>query len=257
MTATATQPGAWIENLRWPEVESRLAAGATVIVPVGARAKEHGHHLPMQTDYLYARALCDGIAAELPVLVAPVVDFGYYPAFEHYPGSQHLRAETFIAVIEDLLEGLIRQKARRIAIVNTGVSTKPPIYIAVRNILGKHGVRVAVADIEALGRKNRPDERQKYGGHADEMETSVILSVAPELVDMTKAVEDYGHMLTTPKTVFYRPVVFTGDPTRGPDYSATGVRGDPTFATPEKGRALLAVMIGELVDGLRALEVAE
>ena len=82
--------GVWIEDLAWPEVGAKLAAGWPVIVPIGARAKEHGHHLPMQTDYLVARALADGVAAQLPVLVAPVVDFGYYPAFLGYPGSQHL-----------------------------------------------------------------------------------------------------------------------------------------------------------------------
>ena len=52
------------------------------------------------------------------------------------------------------------------------------------------------------------------------------------------------------------PAIFRDDPARGPDYSATGVRGDPTLATAEKGRAILAGMIDELVDGLRAL-VAE
>ena len=47
-------PGAWIEDLAWPQVAARIAAGATVLVPIGARAKEHGHHLPMKTDYLLA-----------------------------------------------------------------------------------------------------------------------------------------------------------------------------------------------------------
>ena len=52
--------GVWIEDLAWPEVGAKLAAGWPVIVPIGARAKEHGHHLPMQTDYLVARILAEG-----------------------------------------------------------------------------------------------------------------------------------------------------------------------------------------------------
>ena len=152
-----------------------------MLLPIGARAKEHGHHLPMQTDYLIARALCEGVAKQLPVLVAPVVDFGYYPAFTGYPGSQHLRAETFIAVLEDLLDGLIRQGARSIAIVNTGVSTEGPVHIAVRNTLAKHGVRVAVADIRALGTGSRSAMQQRLGGHADEWETSLMLAVEPSI----------------------------------------------------------------------------
>ena len=60
--------GAWIEDLTWPEVRDRLAAKRPVVVPVGARSKEHGPHLPMKTDYLWARAFGDGIAGRLPVL---------------------------------------------------------------------------------------------------------------------------------------------------------------------------------------------
>jgi len=250
----SASPGAWIEDLAWPQVAKRIAAGATVLVPIGARAKEHGHHLPMKTDYLLARALCDGVAETLPVLVAPVVDFGYYPAFVRYPGSQHLKAATFIAVLEEVLEGLIRHAVRDIAIVNTGVSTEGPVVVAVRNVLERHGVRVAVADIRALGKGQRGLLKQALGGHGDEHETSLMLAIAPACVDMSKAVPDYGNMLEEPDTVFYRPVIFEDAPGRGPDHSLTGVRGDPTLATAEKGRATLAAMVEELVDGLTKLK---
>ncbi len=243
--------GRWIEDMRWPEVGEKLAAGWPVVVPIGARSKEHGHHLPMSTDYRYARALCDGIAAELPVLIAPVVDFGYYPAFLRYPGSQHLRAETFIALLTDVLEGLLDQGAGRVVIVNTGVSTEGPVQIACRDILVRRGVQVAIADLRFLGRGSSGLLEQKYGGHADERETSVMLAVCPELIDMSRAVPDYGHMLEEPKSVFVAPVVFNGDPATGTQYSATGVRGDPSLATAEKGRAILADMVSELVAGLR------
>jgi creatinine amidohydrolase len=241
----------WMEDMRWPEIGARLAAGWPVIVPIGARSKEHGHHLPMSTDYRYARALCDGIAGELPVLIAPVVDFGYYPAFLRYPGSQHLRAETFIAVLTDIIDRLLDQGAAHIAIVNTGVSTEGPVQIACRDILVRRGVQIPVADLRFLGRATAGLLEQKYGGHADERETSVMLAVCPELVDMSQAVPDYGHMLDQPKSVFTASVVFNPDPATGTQYSATGVRGDPSLATAEKGRAILADMVGELISGLR------
>jgi len=222
-----------------------------VVVTIGARAKEHGHHLPMCTDYLLARALGDGIAAALPVLVAPVVDFGYYPAFLRYPGSQHLRAETFVALLRDVLDRLVEQGAAHIAIVNTGVSTEGPVQIAVRDLLVRTGVAVPVADIRRLGRASAALMQQKLGGHGDEHETSLILAIAPERVDMAKAVPDYGNLLDQPGSVFVAPAVFNGDPATGAQYSATGVRGDPSLATAEKGRAILADMVSELVAGLR------
>jgi creatinine amidohydrolase len=245
--------GCWIENLSWPGVGEKLAAGWPVVVPIGARSKEHGHHLPMCTDYLVARALCDGIAAHLPVLIAPVIDFGYYPAFLRYPGSQHLRAETFIALLTDVLEQLFDQGASRIAIVNTGVSTEGPVQIAARDILVRRGVAVPIADIRRLGRASSASLTQKLGGHADEHETSLMLAIAPERVDMSKAVPDYGNMLSQPDSVFVASAVFANDPASGINHSATGVRGDPSLASVEKGRIILADMIRELTDGMRPL----
>jgi creatinine amidohydrolase len=244
--------GAWIEDLTWPEVASRIET-ATVLIPIGARAKEHGPHLPMQTDYLLARALCDGVARELPVLIAPVIDFGYYPAFVNYPGSQHLRPETFAALLRDVIDGLIRHKAKNIAIVNTGVSTEGPVVIAVREALERTGVRIPAAHIASMGAASKGGMRQKLGGHADERETAMMMAAAPERVRLERAVEDYGNALAQPKTVFYVPTIFRGDPASGPDFSVSGVRGDPRAASAEKGRAILDDMVGELVEGLRKL----
>jgi creatinine amidohydrolase len=84
------------------------------------------------------------------------------------------------------------------------------------------------------------------------METSMILAIDPGAVRMDKAVVDYGHQLAALRTVFYTPTIFDGNPATGPDYSVSGVRGDPTLATAEKGRAILADMADELVEGLRA-----
>ena len=245
--------GVFLEELTWMEAEARLGPGAVVVVPVGAIAKEHGPHLPLQTDYLVARELARRVAVELPVVVAPVVCFGYYPAFVGYPGSQHLRAETFIALLTDLFEGLVRHGVTRVAVINTGVSTEAPLRVAVRDFYAARRVRVAVADIRGLGRGTTSLLGQKLGGHADEMETSLVLAIRPEAVRMTRAVPDYGHALEAPATVFYQPTVFAGDPEAGLDYSRSGTRGDPTLATAEKGAVILDVMARELVDGIRSL----
>ncbi|MET0606891.1 MAG: creatininase family protein, partial [Beijerinckiaceae bacterium] len=185
----------------------------------------------MQTDYLLARGLADGVAASIPVLIAPVVDFGYYPAFIRYPGSQHLSAATFIAVLRDIIDRFLEQGVRRIAIVNTGVSTEGPVDIAARDTLLNRGLQLPVAHIRDLGRRTRATMAQKLGGHGDEAETSIILALAPEQVDMAKARIDYGNMLAEPATVFTMPAQFRDDPASGIQHSETGVRGDPTLAT--------------------------
>jgi creatinine amidohydrolase len=245
--------GVWLEDLTWPEAEEWFARGALVLLPIGAIAKEHGHHLPLKTDFLLARGLAEEVRKALPVVVAPVVCYGYYPAFRHYPGSQHLSPATFQALVTELLEGLIDQGAKSLAILNTGVSTEPVLRIVVRELYERAGVRVPVADIRNLGRSADSLLAQKLGGHGDEHETSLMLAIAPEAVRMDLAPTDYGRALEVPETVFYVPSVFSGDPASGPDYSATGIRGDATLASAEKGRAALDASAHDLILGLERL----
>ncbi|MEZ5834001.1 MAG: creatininase family protein [Dongiaceae bacterium] len=240
-----------MEDLTWPEVAEAIAADRPVIIPIGAASKEHGHHLPMKTDWLLARALAEGIAARLPVLIAPIVPFGYYPVFQTYPGSQHLSADTFVRLLTELLDRFLDQGARRIAILNTGVSTEGPIGLATRNVLERRGVRIGVADIRRLGRGANHLLEQKTGSHADERETSIMLAIAPELVRMERARQDYGK--DSVPGVFATPTTMQSTDASAGDYSATGAFGDPTLASAEKGRAFLDAMIADLVAGLVAL----
>jgi len=242
--------GVWLEDLTWPEARQWFDKGAPVVVPIGAISKEHGHHLPLKTDWLLARDLSRRVAEKLPVVLAPVVSFGYYPAFVRYPGSQHLSAETFGAILTEIFAKFVRDGVKRLAVINTGVSTEPVLRVVVRDFYETHGVRVHTADIRMLGRKTRALMQQKIGGHADEAEASMIMAIEPGSVKLDRAKTDYGHALDEPATVFYTPTVFDGDPKSGPDYSVAGARGDPTLATAEKGEAILSDMAGELVDGL-------
>jgi len=247
------RPGTWLADLTWPEAQRSFDAGRIVVVPIGAGSKEHGHHLPLKTDYLLARELSCRVMAELPVVVAPIISFGYFPAFVRYPGSQHLRSETFIALLTDVLTKLVSDGAQHVAVINTGVSTEAPLRIAVRDIYERTRFRINTVDIRALGRKTNTLLEQKAGGHGDEEETSMILAIEPESVRMEHAQTDYGGKLDQEGNVFYTPAVFDPDASEGPDHSATGVFGDPTLATAEKGEAILSEMSRELVAGLRLL----
>src|SRR5262245_38464804 len=119
--------GVWLEELTWPEAKARFDAGAVVVVPVGAAAKAHGPHLPLKTDALTARALAQKLLERLPLVAAPVVGFGYYPAFTSFAGSQHLSAGTFKALLGELIGNFTAHGVRGIALLNTGVSTEKPV----------------------------------------------------------------------------------------------------------------------------------
>lgn len=244
--------GVWLEDLTWPEAKAWFDRDAVVLVPIGAASKEHGHHLPLCTDYLLARGICDRVIEQVPVVAAPVISLGYYPAFRHYPGSQHLSPETFGAVLREVLCGFIEQGVRNMVVVNTGVSTEPVVNIELREAYERTGVRVPAAHIRWLGNSADGMMEQKLGGHGDESETSLIMALAPERVRHGKARQDYGGALDVPRSVFYLPTVFDGDPASGLDYSMTGVRGDPTLASLEKGKARLEATVADVVAGLRA-----
>jgi creatinine amidohydrolase len=212
-----TNAGAWLEDLTWPEAKARFEAGALVVVPVGAAAKAHGPHLPLKTDALTARALAQRLIERLPVVAAPVVGFGFYPAFTAFAGSQHLSAATFKALLAELLDGLRRHGVRRMAILNTGVSTEKPI-----DELAAHAGDLLVLHMRGLGAAAEPLLDAPEGGHADERETSVMLALEPRSVRMERLVAE------------------------GP-FERTGATGDAARATAFKGERILAARLDDIV----------
>src|SRR5712692_134336 len=144
-------PSVYLEDLTWPEAEAAFRKISTVLLPIGAILKEHGPHLPLNTDYLLAKDLAQRVAQQAEVIVCPPLSFGYYPAFVHFPGSTHLAAETFRAMVEQIVESLARNGAQRFLILNTGVSTTGPLTVAANNLAAR-AIVVALANILDLGR---------------------------------------------------------------------------------------------------------
>jgi creatinine amidohydrolase len=195
--------GAFLEDLTWPEAGARSPPEPSSCCPwgrgQGARAlicrSGRTTWSPASSDAAWPRRCRSS--------VAPVVSFGYYPAFVHYPGSQHLRAETFMALLTDILAGFVGQGARRLAVINTGVSTEAPLRIVVRDFYATHGVACAVADLATLGRAIKPRLQQKLGGHADELETSLVLAIEPARCGWSRPSRTTVTSRTRPATVFY------------------------------------------------------
>jgi creatinine amidohydrolase len=234
-----------LENLTWPEAEKALETYTVVLFTVGARTKEHGPHLPLKTDYVMAEYLKDRVAREVPVVVLPTLEYAYYPSFLEYPGSVSIGAETFKNAVIDICRSLHRHGIRKFYVLNTGISTLPPLQAASEE-LAKTGVTMRYLNLLETDKKIPAGLLKQEGGtHADEAETSMMLYIAPELVDMSKAVKDYDA----------RPgrKGLTRDP-KGPGvYSPTGIWGDPTLATREKGRVIVEVTVEEIVRQLREL----
>src|SRR5262245_36655203 len=104
-------------------VRDRLAAGAAAILPIGAGAKEHGLHMPMATDAIFANYFAHALARKTDALIWPTLTYGAYPAFVAYAGSVSLSDATFAAVVTEIVDALIGFGARRVLVLDTGLST--------------------------------------------------------------------------------------------------------------------------------------
>lgn len=239
----------WLADMAWPAAARRLDQGAVVLIPVGAGAKAHGPHLPLGTDRIVVEALTERVARRVRALAAPTVLHGYYPAFVEYPASLHLSAGTFQDVLIQVMRRLIESGCARLAILNNGVSTEGPVMVAAHAIYAEAGVRPAVAHLSGFGRSADRLLAAPGGGHADERETSVMLALRPDLVDMSAAAAAPDDPAPArPGGRLARPVrLAVGRPAGAGEGSADGATGDPRAASAEKGREILQAMEDDLV----------
>jgi creatinine amidohydrolase len=165
-------------------------AGRLIVIPLGDESKEHGPHLRLDNDLRLATYFRGRILAASNVVVAPTINYNFYPAFVDYPGSTHLRLETARDLIVDVVHSLAHYGPRKFYVLNTGVSTLRPLAAAAA-ILRAEGIQFTYTDILHVGEAAEASVRQEARGtHADEIETSMMLYMYPDRVDMAKAVKD-------------------------------------------------------------------
>ena len=243
---TASEPKAvLLENLTWDEAERVLTADAVVVIALGAESKEHGRHLPLNNDFLMAEYFKQRVLAATPkgVVVAPTINYSYYPAFLEYPGSTTLSMNTARDMFIDIARSLAHYGPRRFYVLNTGLSTLAPLAQAAAK-LADDGILLRYSDFS----KDDPVEakiRQSGGTHADEIETSMMLYISPASVQMKKATRDFNP---------HQPGGLTRDSKGKGTYSPTGAWGDPTLATREKGQAVVESNLASIlkdIDDLR------
>src|ERR1700694_2512338 len=128
-----------LEDLTWKEAAGVLTPDAIVVIPLGAASKEHGPHLKLSNDFLMAQYLTKEVMARTSVVVAPTVNYNFYPAFVEYPGATSLRLETARDLIVDICRGLAHFGPRKFYVLNTGVSTIRALTLASEE-LGKVGI---------------------------------------------------------------------------------------------------------------------
>lgn len=227
----------------WIEIEKAFQEDWLVIIPLGSNCKEHGHHLPMNTDFILAENFAQYVyETNRNVIIAPTLTDSYFPAFVEYPGSLSLTVEVAREVIMQRCRIWHQQGANRFYVLNMGISTNVPLKQAKEIFSAENpAIQFDYLDLSPLHQDPRLIKicQQQYGTHADEIETSMMLNFAPEVVNLTKAKSE-----DSPK----KPGPLTRDLTAtDKTISVTGAWGNPTLATLEKGQIAISI-IQEMID---------
>jgi creatinine amidohydrolase len=252
-------------EMTWPEIKAAAAQKRVAIVPI-ATLEDHGLHLPVDTDLLLCSAVCEAAASRVPdrVALVPPINHGYSPHHMDFPGALTIGAKTLIDYGVDVCRSLAYHGFTRILLVNGHGSNTPFTDVIARLTVVETGALAAAVNYWAApGVREAAEairESDQIGGmnHACEFETSLYLALRPDLVDMSKAIRELSHR---PSKNYWTDLIAGDGPLAMMEYwsqlSETGVMGDPTKATAEKGRVLLDACAGgiaELVDEMLARE---
>jgi creatinine amidohydrolase len=237
------------EHQTWKEIADAVERGAAVAVPIGA-IEQHGYHLPLDTDAYFARELCLAGSEGFDVLVGPQLALGYRsrplsgggPTF---PGTLSLSGETFTALVREVLESLIGTGFRKLLVYSWHMENQNFVYEAAHLAAdGRDDLKVVVMETPFDGLSEHAmatlygDEFPGWPAeHASLMETSVMLHLRPELVDLANAVDD-GAERRPSYDLIPPPASIT---------TASGALWKPTRGTAEKGE----LAVGEIADHLR------
>lgn len=223
----------------------RIADLPAVILPLGA-TEQHGRHLPLGVDTILAEALALRVAEATGATVMPAMPFGYSWVWRDAPGSVTIEQRTLEDVLCQIAESLAVQGVRHVFLINGHEANSATMKYASRRLWDSPNVkiwRLFYPDLSAVMAKHCESPTWHGIVHACEFETSLMLAVAPHLVDMTKAVREYPELDRG---------YFQGGRPMG-ELSESGVFGDATLGTAEKGHAMLDVFTESMAQAVREI----
>jgi creatinine amidohydrolase/Fe(II)-dependent formamide hydrolase-like protein len=253
---TGGATGFCLAGLTSPEAAEQFGATDLALLPVGS-LEQHGPHLTLDTDAYHAEQLSHDVAAACPLprpLVLPTIPYGVSYHHEGFPGTVSVSPETLSRITYEIGMSLARQGITKLIIVNGHGGNVPALHFAAQRINRDANIFTCVdtgetSDVEVEALAETPNDV-----HAGEIETSLALavrptSVKPELAErqVPRFSSEFLNFSSSRSIEWY---------SRIERFSATGVLGDPTRATAEKGRRMWDVMVASLLALVRDLQAA-
>lgn len=255
-------------EMTWPEIREASERGRVAVIPVGV-IEQHGYHLPTHTDTFLAAEVARRAAervGELAIVVPPIVH-GFVPHHMDFPGTITVRAPVFIDYCVDVATSVVAHGFRKLLFLNGHGGNIAALDLAAKTVTLDTGAFCAsISHFELEPVKRAVAERKESpnaGGmlHADEYETSLYLAADEAGVRMEDAVRE----LEIPESRYFWVDQFGGDgritaarwiqPWSA--FTESGVAGDATLATREKGEHWLEAATAGLAELLTELHDRE
>ena len=238
-------------RLTWPEAEAAVREMPACLVPYGA-IEEHGPHLTLETDNLLAEGVCRRICERTGIILMPTLPYGQVWSAYRFPGTLSMSVDTLIAFTIDLVRSLKDHGFKLVLLHSAHLGNVAGLKEAIRRCdADTPGVKVVLLDRLAVTLSQVKEifttqRSHPYYMHACEIETSMLLEVKPDEVYMDRAVREYPDY----------PYDFEATPTRWDLVTKSGILGDATAATPEKGSVVINTLVDQCV-GIAEKEVRE
>ncbi len=244
------------ELMSWPEYQQCIESGAVVFLPIGAH-EQHGPHLPLATDAIFAQCMAERVAKQMQGVVLPVVRFGYKSqgrsgGGQTFSGTISLDGDTLVKTVLDILRELARHGVSRCVIVNGHYENQwfltEAIELAQREFnLQPHAMKVVRTEYWDFTPQSVYDEifEGDFPGvdleHAALIETSMMLYLHPDLVKQDQIPND-------PLAQFPPHDVY---PQEGRHVPGTGVLAPAGGASASKGKLLVEATSENMLKALR------
>jgi creatinine amidohydrolase len=247
-----------LEEMSWEEFDRARKEALAILIPIGS-IEEEGPHLPLGVDTLVAVEVAKKVALQLPVIVLPEVSIGYSEWHKGFPGTLSLNLSTLTQMLREICGDLAEQGLNRIAFINPHVGNETPIMEVAIELRKKSLARVAMFHLWAIANEMAKEMEglvEKKFAHGGEMMTSVMLAVRPDLVRMERAVKEFERapMERTKQEGSFK-VLFKNRHINfyclSKELTKSGVMGDPTHATREKGEVIVRAWVDLICDFIK------
>jgi creatinine amidohydrolase len=237
----------WFDELSMPEAEKAAKEGKVVIIPCGS-VEEHGTHLPLCTDSLQAEYIALGVARKAGCLVAPPLRYGLCNSTRNFPGTITITFDSLRNIMVDILEDFVRNGFKRLLVLtgHAGGSHMTAIKLAGKTVVTNHmnendRPRIMVCSDYDFAFDLRGKDFDDRDSHAGTIETSRVMAIRSDLIK-GNGIQNFPNL---PR------FEITPDPER---YFPSGVMGDPTIASSNKGQKINNYVIDQIVKLVKELE---